>query len=194
MKWASIIMKFLFSGGSKRNKTLKDTIAEAFAEVTHKGKRLLTLSLIAFAAVLLFIPGFFIGLLNLTGQYDRQGYVAFTATFGAGLALMVIAGGMIAYVAKAWSGVSPVKKAKQAKRKVEEKIEERISERRPDSLETALSLLVMDYIREREEKRRLRASMVSARRSPLTSEERMELHEEPGIEREPHREPPEAYH
>ncbi|XGC82125.1 hypothetical protein ACES2L_06460 [Bdellovibrio bacteriovorus] len=194
MHWLGMIAKFLFSRMSSSNrhhKSLKDSAVEVFEEISKKSRKIVTLSIMAIGGVLLFVAGFFIALLNLTMQYDRVGYVSFTATLGAGVGLMVVAAAMFAWIfLGAWPGASDTRKAmKKAKKEVKERVEET-----PNTLEGALSLLVLDYVKERQEKRDMYAAARASRVSTLSAEERMNIHEEPGIEREPHRNSPDAIH
>ncbi|UOF02381.1 hypothetical protein [Bdellovibrio reynosensis] len=197
MHWLGMIAKFLFSRMSSSNrphKSLKDSAVEVFEEISKKSRKIVTLSIMAIGGVLLFVAGFFIALLNLTMQYDRVGYVSFTATLGAGVGLMVVAAAMFAWIfLGAWPGASDTRKAvKKAKKEVKD-FKDRAAET-PNTLEGAISLLVLDYVKERQEKRDMYAAARASRVSTLSAEERMNIHEEPGIEREPHRNSPDSIH
>jgi|GEM_PF-1480719 len=169
MKWLAMLLSLVFGRATRsRGPTLKETALEIFNEVIHESRKFITLTMGALAAVLIFCAGFFIALLNGTTQYDRGGSVAWTATLGAGVVLMLLAIAIFGVIfLRAWPGIKQRRIAKQ-------KREESRLYHEAAPLETALSLLVMDFIKEREERRAV-ARGETPSSSPATSEEEAKL-------------------
>jgi hypothetical protein len=85
-------------------------------------------------------------LIDLTHQYDEAGTVYLTASNASGLILVLLSLGTFFWIfTSAWPGAQEMKAAK--------KKEESVTQAKTASLEHALSLLVMDFIKEREQKR-----------------------------------------
>ncbi|WII71991.1 hypothetical protein QJS83_16125 [Bdellovibrio sp. 22V] len=171
MQIIALIMSFLFNKVNNKSLTLKESAMEIFEEIIHKSRNIVTLAMVGICAVVLFCGGFFIALYNATSQYDRAGGFTFTATFGGGLALVLIALASFFFAFfRAWPGAH--------KKKAKHRHEER-EEGKPGELEHALSAFILDIVREREEKRRDKAAKHGPRR-----EERMESRREEAWERE----------
>ncbi|HEY8270646.1 MAG TPA: hypothetical protein VIG33_07130, partial [Pseudobdellovibrionaceae bacterium] len=96
--------------------------------------------------IALLCGGFFMSLIDLTHQYDEAGTVYLTASNASGLILVLLSLGTFFWIfTSAWPGAQEMKAAK--------KKEESVTQAKTASLEHALSLLVMDFIKEREQKR-----------------------------------------
>jgi hypothetical protein len=147
MKWLSLVFSFLLGKfNTPHRPSLKETAFEVIEEATFKSRIPLALLLGALSCVLLLCGGFFMGLIDLTQQYDREGVVRFTASFGSGLALLLIGVGIFSYIfIYAWPGAR--------KHSVEQKLKEQEAKTANSSLEQALATLVLDFVKEREQKR-----------------------------------------
>lgn len=149
MQWLAMMMSFIFGKMNSKRKSLRETAIEIFEEVSYKSRRIVTLTMTAFGAVIFFCGGFFISLLEGTSQYDQTGNVVWTSTLGAGVGLIALAAVVFATVfLRAWPGVSP--------HKHEHPREE--SATHSSNLENALSALIMDYVKEREMRREQKMS------------------------------------
>lgn len=153
--------KFSFHG-PKLN--IREAAMAIFDEAIFKSRKAVTLLLTALASMIFICGGLFISLIDATRQYDQAGIINFSSTFISGLVLMLIAAGIVTWVfASAWPGVK--KQGPQV-----QEVLERDTRPQPNTLETALSALIMDFVKERELKRE---SAPSAAR-PVPSQEREE--------------------
>lgn len=165
MKIIPMILSFIVGRlNSKPSKGLRETAVEIFDEITFRSRSIVTLTLGGLGAVILLCGGLFIAILDATTQFDRNGGIAWTATLGAGVILVALAGASFSLVfMKAWPRAT-------------------LSARPPTSrvtaetspLETALATLVMDFVKEREVSRKSRMQAEPAPRSPETSHTKTE--------------------
>lgn len=165
MKWLMLMLTFAFRKLG-RPPSLKETALEIFEEVSHKSRKVVSLTLTGIAAVIFFCGGIFISLFNATTQYDNTGRMFLTATLSGGLTLIVLAVITFGIIfLRAWPGI----KERKSKHKFTAT---------GTSLEQALSLLVLDYVKERQIKREAQAST-----TPYPEEEPMSR--ERPMDREP---------
>ncbi|MNK07805.1 hypothetical protein D3C87_257250 [compost metagenome] len=121
---------------------------EIYHEVVYKSRHSIVLVLVALASVILFCGGFFISLIQATTQYDRNGYIAFTASVGAGLVLMAISLLAFYYVFFiAWPGIKAHK---------QEQLKHAKEQHSRTSLDEALGTLVNDFANDRRQRRQTR--------------------------------------
>jgi len=145
MKWLGLILTFLFEKMTSHGPSLKDSAVAIFEELTYKSRKTMSLILAGFASIIFLCGGFFISLIDATGQFDREGSIRMTSTFIAGLLLVAIAVFVFAWIfGSAWPGVK--EHAVHA-----EDTASRAGAGSP--LELALSALLMDFVKEREFKR-----------------------------------------
>lgn len=150
MQWISLIASFIFGKLNSRPPSFKESAFAIFEEVTFKSRKAITLILGAAACVLILCGGLFMSLVDLTTQYDREGLIRFTASFGTGLSLVVLSLGVFVWIFKfAWPGA-------RDRREVRE--EAPAHTHRGGPLEQALATLVMDFVKERELRREERES------------------------------------
>lgn len=148
MQWIAMIVSFVVGRLNAKARSLRETAEEVFDEVSRKSRKVVSLTLAGLCAVILFCGGFFIALLNGTTQYDRTGAVTWTATLSAGIGLIAIAVITFAIVfLRAWPG------ARHPHHNHTAPHHRRHEATPPSSLETAMSALVMDFVRERELRR-----------------------------------------
>lgn len=144
MKWLSLLFSFFlgkFNLSRPQGLSFKESINLLFDEIAYRSRKPAMLALGGLVCVTLLCGGFFMGLIDLTNQYDQEGAVRATAGSITGFALAAIAIGIFTWIFKsAWPGVKAVEKTEEAKEN-------------PSGLEQALTLLVMDFIKEREFKR-----------------------------------------
>lgn len=154
MQWLALIASFVFGRMNSRSVGIRQIAVEAFHEISHRSRRIVTLSLTGLAAVIFFCGGLFIALLDGTSQYDRTGAVFATSTLWAGVALMLIAVVTFAVVfLRAWPGA-------RARTQMHRK-HESIHDQTGMNLEQALSELVMDFVNDRRVRRQRKASSSS---------------------------------
>jgi hypothetical protein len=148
MKWLSILISFFFGRmNAAPHISIKETAMSIFAEITYQSRRAVVLSLAAMGTIIFICGGFFISLIDATGQFDRDGAVRMSATLVAGIALLVVAAVVAIWIfASAWPGVR-----QHAQTHKHQDTASRSEA--PSSLEQALALLVMDFVRERELRR-----------------------------------------
>ena len=147
MKLIPMILSFVMGRlNSKHSKGLRESAMEIFDEVTFRSRSIVTLTLGGLGAVILLCGGVFIAILDATTQYDRSGIIVWTATFGAGVTLVLLAGLTFALVfMKAWPRPALVS-SKEAP----------LATAGTSPLEAALATLVMDFVKEREVRRNVR--------------------------------------
>lgn len=165
MKWFLMILSFLLTRMSIKQRA-GSFAWDMYEEVVYKSRQVTMLALVALGMAVLFCAGILISLLNLTSQYDLNGFVTFTATLAMGLTLVAIAAGTFTWVfVSAWPGVrnrklAAKKKMEQINQQEEEKKEEHTHF--GSSIEHAISAWIMDVVKDREIRRTDRA----ARRYP----------------------------
>ena len=145
MQWLSLLISFLLGKTNfSRGPSLRDSVTILFEEAGKRSRKPALMVLGGLTCVLLLCGGFFMGLIDLTTQADRNGgNIQPTASATSGFALVVIAAGIFTWIfTRAWPGV-----------KAEREKKAEIKEHHASTLEQALTLLVMDYIKEREMKR-----------------------------------------
>ncbi|MGZ3768048.1 MAG: hypothetical protein ACXVCP_05390 [Bdellovibrio sp.] len=165
MKWLMLMLTIMFRKFS-RPPSLKESAMEIFEEVSHRSRKIISLTLTGIAAVIIFCGGFFISLINATTQYDNTGKLFLTATLSAGLVLIAFA--LITFAViflRAWPGV----KERNAKEQLAA----------GSSLEQALSLLVLDFVKARQEKREATASHAGYKPEEPSGREKPMEHEPP---------------
>lgn len=149
MQLLAMIASFIFgrlNNGGPRGGGIRETVMEMFEDIVLKGRKPVILVLAGIGAVLFFCGGLFITILEGTTQYDRVGYVTLTSTLGAGIALFLIAAlGFVYVFAYAWPG---------AGRQVSDRAREHAhTPHQASTLEQALTVLVLDFVKERELRR-----------------------------------------
>lgn len=169
LKWIEIIASFFIGRmQSHEGPSLRESAIAIFDEITYKSRKAVSLIVVSFAAAIFALGGFFISLINATTQYDRDGVIGFTATFVSGLVLIVLAIAAFAWVFNsAWPGVKKYKTMHrhQESREFREQQEHvHAQPKQPSSLEQALSMLVMDFVHERQARR-------AESQSPLMNDE-----------------------
>lgn len=143
MQWLSILLSF-FLGKFKftRPPSLRDTVSFLFEEAAHRSRKPAVLILSGLACILLLCGGFFMGLIDLTTQLDREGSIRASASAISGFVLVAISVGIFFWIFnRAWPGARVTEKPKAE------------TKESSSSLEQALTMLVMDFIKEREFKR-----------------------------------------
>lgn len=166
MKWLSLLFSFFlgkFNVARAPSFSLKDSIKMLFDEIAYRSRKPAMLALGGLVSVALLCGGFFMGLIDLTTQYDRDGVVRATASNISGFALVALTLGTFTWIFKrAWPGV----KAAEEKDKAVEEAKEH-----PSGLEQALTLLVMDFVKEREFKREERRELHQQHHVPVSETE-----------------------
>lgn len=140
MQMLALILSFIFGRMNKQTSSLKDSALEIFEDVIHRSRKVVALTLAALAMLIFFCGGLFISIFNATSQFDQAGYVQFTATLAAGIVLVLLgAVGFILVLGRAW----PDAKARL-------RVQEEIHTQPTSGLVQALSILVLDFVKERE--------------------------------------------
>lgn len=181
MKWLGLFLPFIFGfshlGASKPRKSIRESALEIFDAITLRARTAVFLYMAGLATVALICGGFFMFLLDITRQYDTNGFVTWTSTLISGMVIMAVALSGLAYVYfVAWPGI----RSAESRRTIHEEEERRNRAHPQTSLEQALSALVMDFVKEREIRRSERGSTAeqprpdeeSSQRRRETSEER----------------------
>lgn len=145
MKIIPMILSFIVGRlNSKPSKGLRETAVEIFDEITFRSRNIVTLTLGGLGSVILLCGGLFIAILDGTTQFDRNGVIAWTATLGAGVLLVALAGLSFSFVfIRAWPRATR-SRSQPASRGTPE----------TSPLETALATLVMDFVKERQASRK----------------------------------------
>lgn len=144
MRWLSLIFSFLAGRwNGARAPGLQETMSFLFAEAALRSRKPAVLVLGGLTCVLILCGGFFLSLIDLTTQIDREGTLSMTAQTLAGLALVLLSASVFYWIFNhAWPGLKSNSKPKDLP-----------SPAPASSLEQALSLLVMDFVKERQLKR-----------------------------------------
>lgn len=145
MRWLSLLISFILRKiNSARPPSLKDMALAVLEEAAYRSRKPVILALGGLICIALLCGGFFMSLIDLTRQFDETGVVYITASNAAGLILVLLSVGTFFWIfTSAWPGAQETKAAKS----------EAATHGKASSLEHALSLLVMDFIKERELKR-----------------------------------------
>lgn len=139
---------------SAPRQNLKEVALEIFELITYRSRKVVFLGMAGLATTALACGGIFISLVDITTQYDQEGFMAWTATLSGGLFLTLASLAGLGYVYfRAWPGTQKMAEAR------EHQAEERFARKPPGpgSLEQALAALVMDYVKEREDRRASRS-------------------------------------
>lgn len=180
MKLLGIVLSFLFGKMNSRNKGIKESALEVFEEVSRRSRKVAFLSVLSIGAISFFCGGLFISIANGTAQYDSAGIIYWSSTFITGLVVSFLAACILAYVfLVAWPGANlQLGASKNIKKEETIHVTEHTS-----PLEHALSLLIMDFVKEREHRRHTptatttpNESYSSDRESHSTHEERSNVH------------------
>lgn len=156
MQLLAMIASFIFGrmNHQQRSGGLRETVRELVDDALLKSRKPVILVLTGLAAVIFVCGGLFITILDATTQYDRVGYITLTSTMGAGIALFCLAMLGFAYVfAYSWPGATH-----QIKEVVESRTEHH---HHASTLEQALTVLVLDFVKERELRRAQQTSSPS---------------------------------
>ena len=138
--------------GTSTEPHLEQVLDRALDKTLDKARQFLSTVIIGWIGTALFCAGVIIAVMNVASQYDEEGYVFFTATIAVGLVLAVFGGLGLFWMGsqKSASEVSVKKRQQQQQETVQAK---------PSSpLETAIAMLVMDFVKERESHRNNKAS------------------------------------
>jgi sarcosine oxidase delta subunit len=154
-KWISLVASFLIGRMNGPNKglsfSLREVTMEILSGITQRGRRYVSLSLLGFGAVIFTCAGFLIALLNATSQWDRTGRILFTSTFGAGFFLTLCSIGAFVYIfRREWPRA--INRPHLGER-IREDLHMHGHAPRASNIEQAISALIMDFVRERENKR-----------------------------------------
>jgi hypothetical protein len=166
MKWVAMIMSFIMGNMQKHSLGIKDSAMEIFDEVVYKSRSAVMLTLGAFAAIIILCGGLFMAIIQATTQYDMTGQIFFSSTIAVGLILAALSLIVCAVVfTRAWPGV------RTHLPKPEVKVEAQ-GPQVGNSLEQAVALLVMDFVKEREASRLRRDQQAASRESEMRSARR----------------------
>ncbi|MGZ3743575.1 MAG: hypothetical protein ACXWRE_09560 [Pseudobdellovibrionaceae bacterium] len=162
MRWISLLVSFIIGKiNSARPPSLKELASAIMEEAAYRSRRPVVLLLSGLICILFLCGGFFMSLIDLTSQFDRNGFIQFTASTAGGVILVLFSLSVFFWIfTSAWPGTQ------------EKKMTEMEAPAQPtSSLEHALSLLVMDFIKEREFKRQQQQQQQQAQYSPPYSQQ-----------------------
>lgn len=157
MQWFGLILSFLIGKLNAHDAKPSRFSPEAiFDDVAFKSRKVVALTLGGVIAVLLLCGGLMMSIIDAAAQFDRNGVIYFSATFNTGLVLALIAAASFGLVfARAWPGV---REHRGSYRETKRGFFAGSSAKPASSLETAISALILDFIKEREARRYARAS------------------------------------
>jgi hypothetical protein len=124
----------------------EDAYVQIIDQVFEKINNLLTISAYWLSGLVLLLVGVLVSYFNLLAQYDRVGTVVLGAVPTGGLVLSLIGSGIIYNASKTQSNKTNQKKQRP--------IAEQQANQSPP-IEQAIALLIMDFIKEREQAREL---------------------------------------
>ena len=146
-KIISYVLAYAF-GSSSKGIDVKGLALEVLEEAAFRSRKTVALILGALCSTLFICGGVFIALLNVANQYDSTGHVYATATLWSGLFLSLLFIGVNYYIfAFAWPGANTQHTARASNQAHTQ------TTNRPSELEQAISLLVMDFIDSRKQRR-----------------------------------------
>lgn len=182
MKWLGLVFPFLYkylnppTTGSQMS--LKATALDIYDAITLKSRSVVFISIGAIAGFAVMCGSFFMFLIDSTRQYDFSGVILWNATLTVSSILFLCSIAVLAYVYfYAWPGAEApsenlLRSGVQAGPR--HSYSSATNHKAPSSIENALSLLVLDYVQERQEKRAARyaarSSTTRHRDSSTTSE------------------------
>ncbi len=145
MQWFGFLLSFILGKFiNSHSPGLKESFFDILQEATYRSRKAVMLLLGGLACILILCGGFFMSVIDLTNQFDREGTLHFTANFTGGIILVAIALSVFSWIfVSVWPGARNKKKSEPVSP----------SQTSGSALEQALSLLVMDFIKEREYKR-----------------------------------------
>lgn len=160
MHWISLLFSFVLGkiNSAHRPPSLKEIALAILEEATYRSRKPIMLLLGGLTCILILCGGFFMSVLDLTSQYDREDGLHFTANVYSGVTLVAVALSMFFWIfTSAWPGIQEAKTPKK----------ELPPQDTTSSLEQAISLLILDFVKEREYKREHRERPKEKDPSPL---------------------------
>lgn len=146
LKFASLAISFFLG---RYENTFKKSMLILIDQFITKSRKLFIVTTLLGIFSLLFVSGFLFSIFQITSQYDARGYVTFNSGLISGIALSLIS--LIAlfslFSASAWEN-----RLKQQLLPVQPAANSKHSET-PSAFENALTMLVVDFIKERESQR-----------------------------------------
>ena len=137
LKILSVIASFLFGKQMSSGPSYEDLVDYAFERL----RSIVNSAAIGLSGIVLVITGFIFTTFNLLNQYDQHASVAMTAVAAGGLVLCVVGLGFILFASRKTK--TPLEKSEGLK----------THHPAASPLEEALSLLVMDFVKARQEDR-----------------------------------------
>ncbi|MFM6928875.1 MAG: hypothetical protein ACKOX6_10460 [Bdellovibrio sp.] len=151
-KIVSYVLAYFFGSASK-NVDIKGIAFEVLEEAVYRSRKTVALLLGGLCSTILVCGGFFIALLNATSQYDRTGHIYATATLWSGIGITLVFLGAAYYIfAVAWPGVHTHHNKANAST-TQSRFQ---SAQHPSDLEKSISLLIMDFVDSRKQRREQR--------------------------------------
>lgn len=154
MKWVSLILGFLFSSKPTKGINFKELAMEVYDETLARSRKPIGLILLGLASVILVCDGIFMSLVEATKQYDNKGFIYPNSTFLSGLILAAVVLLGYTYVfTRTWPGIKRLKARTQAAQEQMSNHAYSSESKNPPALDEAISLLIMDHIESRKQRR-----------------------------------------
>ena len=166
MKWLGLLFPFLYkylnppTSGSQMS--LNATALDIYDAITLKSRNVVFIFIGAIAGFAIMCGSFFMFLIDSTRQYDFSGVILWNATLTVSSILFVCSMAALAYVYfYAWPGGNPPTESFSRTGDPlgsQQQTAQSTNHKAPSAIENALSLLVLDYIQDRQERRQARHS------------------------------------
>ena len=175
MKWLGLLFPFLYkylnTPTSESQMSLKATALDVYDAITLKSRGVVFIFIGAIAGFAILCGSFFMFLIDSTRQYDFSGVILWNATLTVSSILFLCSMAALAYVYfYAWPGLD---NSTESLSRPENRFTNihttpnSAGQKSPTAIENALSLLVLDYIQDRQERREARhAARANAPKQP----------------------------
>lgn len=173
MKWYGFMIPFIMkyfnshsqSPTSELKTVLKDTAKEMADHLALKGRSLVFAGIAGMSVCAIMVGSFFMFLIDASRQFDSTSGVAWNATLSVSTVLFILSFGALSYIYLAvWPGARSEFERQQnhaiglnnEKSLTFSESSRTPAQKSPSQIESALSLLVLDYIEDRQNRRRER--------------------------------------
>ncbi len=157
MKWFSLLLPLLLKQLSPALATLNQSSLQLREDVSLKARKVALLTLTGIAAMILFSGGLLLSLWEAARQLDSFNTLQFNAVISTGVGLAVISIVALIIAFRSWPGVQARKQRLRQERAQLRAQREQLGQ--AVSLDQAVAMLILDFVKEREQKRHTNAPL-----------------------------------
>lgn len=156
MKWISLILPLLIKQLNPALASLNRSTVQLREDLSLKTRTIALIALLGIAAIILLSGGLFVAALEAARQLDSSAALQINSVILTGLGLSFISLLVLIIVFRNWPGVQARKQRLRMERAQLRAQRESIGQ--AVSLDQAVAMLILDFIKEREEKRQANTS------------------------------------